>query len=93
MSTAKVSVAIGQEELAWARSIARRDRKSLSAVLTESLAEQKRQAVLREVLAWMEDGQAPLSAEELERASRELGTAPSSLKPHAPGKRASRRRA
>lgn len=42
MSTAKVSVAIGEEELQWARSLARREGKSLSAVLTESLAERRR---------------------------------------------------
>jgi hypothetical protein len=41
MSTANVSVAIGEDELAWARSVARREGKSLSAVLTESLAEKR----------------------------------------------------
>ncbi|MBN9166427.1 MAG: hypothetical protein BGO98_05925 [Myxococcales bacterium 68-20] len=72
MSTAKVSVAIGQEELAWARSVARREGKSLSAVLTESLAERKRLSALREVVAWMGEGSAPLSDEELSAANREL---------------------
>lgn len=89
MSTAKVSVAIGQHELAWARAIARRDRKSLSAVLTESLAEQKRLAALREVLAWMEEGQAPLRVDELQAARRELGLAARARKPRS--KRAPRR--
>jgi hypothetical protein len=73
MSTAKVSVAIGEEELHWARSVARREGKSLSAVLTESLAERRRLAALREVVAWMGKGEEPLSKEELAAANRELG--------------------
>jgi hypothetical protein len=72
MSTAKVSVAIGEDELEWARSVARREGKSLSAVLTESLAERRRLAALREVVSWMDDGEAPLSKEELAAANREL---------------------
>jgi hypothetical protein len=72
MSTAKVSVAIGEEELEWARSLARREGKSLSAVVTESLAERKRLAALREVVSWMARGEAPLTKEELAAASREL---------------------
>jgi hypothetical protein len=75
MSTAKVSVAIGEEELEWARSLARQEGKSLSAVLTESLAERRRLAALREVVAWMGNGAAPLSKEELATANVELGGA------------------
>ena len=73
MSTAKVSVAIGEDELAWARSVARREGKSLSAVLTESLAERRRLAALREVVAWMAEGEEPLSGAEVAAANRELG--------------------
>jgi hypothetical protein len=73
VSTAKVSVAIGQAELAWARERAKEQGKSLSAVLTESLAEQKRLAALQDVLDWMGEGKAPLSDEELANASKELG--------------------
>jgi hypothetical protein len=69
---AKVSVAIGAEELHWARSVARREGKSLSAVLTESLAERRRLAGLREVVSWTCEGETPLSREELAAASREL---------------------
>ena len=72
MSTAKVSVAIGEDELEWARSVARREGKSLSAVDTESLAERRRLAALREVVAWMAKGEQPLSKEELMAAHREL---------------------
>jgi hypothetical protein len=73
MSTAKVSVAIGEDELEWARAVARREGKSLSAVLTESLAERRRLAALREVVLWMGKGEEPLSKEELAAATRELG--------------------
>jgi nucleotide-binding universal stress UspA family protein len=75
MSTAKVSVAIGEDELQWARTIARREGKSLSAVVTESLAERRRLLALRDVVAWMGKGEPPLSREELDAASRELGDA------------------
>jgi hypothetical protein len=77
MSTAKVSVAIGEDELAWARSVARREGKSLSAVLTESLAERRRLAALREVVRWMAKGQPPLSRQELASAERDLAPAAS----------------
>lgn len=73
MSTAKVSVAIGQDELAWARAEARRQGKSLSAVVTESLAERKRLEAMREVLEWMGEGKPPLTREEIDDAKKELG--------------------
>ena len=72
MSTAKVSVAIGEDELEWARAFARREGKSLSAVLTESLAERRRLTALRAVVSWMGRGEEPLSKEELDAAHREL---------------------
>jgi hypothetical protein len=73
MSTAKVSVAIGEDELAWARLVARREGKSLSAVVTESLAERKRLAAMREVLEWMGEGEPPLTRGEIEAAKKKLG--------------------
>jgi hypothetical protein len=82
MSTAKVSVALGEDELAWARSVARREGKSLSAVLTESLAERRRLAALRQVIDWMQKGEEPLSQDELAAANRELGT----MTPAPPGR-------
>ncbi len=69
---AKVSVAIGEEELGWARAIARREHKSLSSVVTESLAAQRRLEALGEVVAWMGKGAPPLTKAERARASREL---------------------
>lgn len=73
MPTAKVSVAIDREELAWARSVARRERKSLSAVVSESLAERRRLSALRDVVDWMAKGRRALCEEELREATRELG--------------------
>lgn len=90
MSTAKVSVAIGEDELAWARALARREGKSLSAVLTESLAERRRLAALREVVSWMGTGEPPLTTEELASASRELADA--AARPRRTGKPPARRR-
>jgi|HubBroStandDraft_2_1064218.scaffolds.fasta_scaffold1100503_1 hypothetical protein len=71
-STAKVSVAIGRAELAWAKTLARIEGKSLSAVVTESLAERRRLAALAEIVAWMAEAQAPLTDDELNAAQREL---------------------
>ena len=71
-ATAKVSVAIGHAELGWARERARRERKSLSAVLTETLAAQRRLEALAEVVAWMGEGQPPLTKTEAAAAAREL---------------------
>jgi hypothetical protein len=78
-STEKISVAIGRDELAWAKSVARREGKSLSAVVTESLAERRRLAALGEVVAWMAEGEPPLTEAELNVARHEI--APSGAKP------------
>jgi hypothetical protein len=69
---AKISVAIGEAELGWARAVARRERKSLSAVVTESLAAQQRLEALREVVTWMAEGQPALTKAERSKAGREL---------------------
>jgi hypothetical protein len=71
-STAKVSVAIGRDELAWAKTVARREGKSLSAIVTESLAERRRLTALAEVVAWMGEGQPPLTEAELNTARRAI---------------------
>jgi len=71
-STAKVSVAIGRAELAWAKTLARLEGKSLSAAVTESLAERRRLAALAEVVAWMAEAQPPLTDDELNAARREF---------------------
>ena len=46
--------------------------KSLSAVVTESLAERRRLAALAEVVAWMAEAQPPHTDDELNAAQREL---------------------
>ncbi len=46
--------------------------KSLSAIVTESLAERRRLAALAEVVSWMAAAQPPLTDEELNTAQREL---------------------
>jgi len=71
-TTAKVSMAIGRAELEWAKTLARREGKSLSAIVTESLAERRRLAALAEVVAWMAEAQAPLTDDEVNAAQREL---------------------
>jgi hypothetical protein len=71
-STAKVSVAIGRAELEWAKTLARREGKSLSAIVTESLAERRRLTALAEVVVWMAEAQAPLTDDELNAAQREF---------------------
>lgn len=92
MSTAKVSVAIEKDELEWARAVARREGKSLSAVVSESLAERRRLAALREVVAWMGEGQPPVTKEELTAAEQALGLAPRVVSGRGPKKRVTRRR-
>ena len=69
---AKVSVAIGEAELGWAKARARRERKSLSAVVTESLATQRRLEALADVVEWMSADQKPLTPAERRDAARQL---------------------
>lgn len=79
VTVTKVSVAIGQEELEWARGRAKREGRSLSAVLTDAMRrakeaeveEARRDAAWAELKAWVLDGK-PLTVEELEAARREL---------------------
>ena len=86
-ATAKVSVAIGRDELAWAKTVARREGKSLSAVVTESLAERRRLTALAEVVAWMGEGLPPLTDAELNTARRAIAdgarTSPARRRPRA----------
>lgn len=64
MPAVKVSVSLDSEDLAWLRRQAKRKRKSLSAVLTESVRRARRERALDEILTWLE---APkLTLEQLE---------------------------
>jgi hypothetical protein len=88
-STAKVSVAIGRDELAWAKTLARREGKSLSAIVTESLAERRRHTALAEVVAWMGEGQPRLTEAELEAARRAMAEGASTSTARRPPRAAS----
>lgn len=75
----KVSVAIGREDLEWARERADREGASLSSVLTAAIRATreregklaKQRAALDTYIAWATKGK-PLTAKELEAARREL---------------------
>jgi ubiquinone biosynthesis protein UbiJ len=67
----KVSVSIDEKDLRWLRRQAKRRRKSLSSVLTESVQQARRERALDEVLRWLE---APkLTLERLDEFRREWG--------------------
>ncbi len=76
----KISVAIGQDELAWAQSRAKRDGTSVSAVLTNAAraardaeAQRRRQRkAWAAFLSWATDGEG-LADEDLDAGARELG--------------------
>jgi len=69
MPAVKVSVSLDERDLRWLRSQAKRRRKSLSSVLTESVQQARRERALDEVLLWLE---APkLTLEQLENLRRE----------------------
>jgi hypothetical protein len=62
-TTKKVSLAIGADELAWAKERARRG-KSLSSVVTEALRTARRLDARKEMIAWLFEGRpAPTEAE------------------------------
>jgi hypothetical protein len=64
MTAAKVSVSIDQDDLRWLRRQAQRKRKSLSAVLTETVRQARRERALDDVLRWLDVP--PLALERLE---------------------------
>lgn len=75
----RVTIALGTQEYAWARKRARREGRSVSAVLTAAAREAAESEAKRErqrkawdaVSAWVLDGE-PASADELEAARRAL---------------------
>ena len=71
MPAVKVSVSLDEKDLRWLRSQAKRRRKSLSSVLTESVQQARRERALDEVLLWLE---APkLTFEQLDELRRQWG--------------------
>jgi hypothetical protein len=79
----KISLAIGREELKWARARAKRENTSVSAVLTEAARAAREAEALRAkqraawatFLDWATDGKG-LRDDEIEAAARELGPTP-----------------
>jgi Arc/MetJ-type ribon-helix-helix transcriptional regulator len=65
MAAVKVSVSLDESDLAWLRQQAKRRGKSLSAVVTESVRQARRERALDELLRWLD---APkLTLEQLEQ--------------------------
>jgi hypothetical protein len=71
MPAIKVSVSLEEKDLQWLRRQAKRRRKSLSSVLTESVQQARRERALDDVLLWLE---APkLTLEQLGELRRQWG--------------------
>lgn len=71
-ATAKISIAIGREELAWVKKRAKRARTSVSAVISEAIAERRRFEALQDVVDWALADQPALTESELAAVRREL---------------------
>lgn len=54
MPAVKISVSMDSNEVAWLRRQAKLKKKSLSAVLSDSVRQTRRQRALDEVLTWLE---------------------------------------
>jgi ubiquinone biosynthesis protein UbiJ len=66
-----VSVSIDEKDLEWLQRQAKRRRRSLSSVLTDSVRQARREQALDDVLRWLE---APkLTLEELDKLRRQWG--------------------
>lgn len=73
----KVSVSLPPEDEAWVRARAKRTGKPFSTIVKDCLSDARRDEARRDVLAWLLDGQAPLSRRELRDMAREIdGKAP-----------------
>ena len=68
----KVSVAIAREDLEWARAQAAKDGRSFSAVLGDAIRAWRRAQAQREVLAWLGEGEPPITSAERSALGREL---------------------
>lgn len=71
MAREKISVAVGMDELAWAREKAEREGSSLSAVVSDSLRRHARQEARARVGAWLGEGREPVTDEEIAQVVRE----------------------
>jgi hypothetical protein len=73
MAAVKVSVAIDETDLAWARKRAKREKASLSAVVSEALADQRRMEARRAFSREMAKHGPPVTREEIEAVVAEWG--------------------
>lgn len=71
MASARIRVALGEEELAWARARAKRLKTSISAVVAEAIRERRRAEASREVLDWLLEVNPRATSAELEEIERE----------------------
>jgi predicted nucleic acid-binding protein len=83
----KISVSLGQEDLAWARRTARRETKSLSAVIAEALRRQRQAEARSRLLSDL--GTDDISEEDREQL-RAQWRAPTKVRP--PARRAGKRK-
>ena len=70
-TVAKISVSLSSDDLAWAKQRARRERKSLSAVVSEALLRQRKADALDELLADL--GTDDIAEADLDAIRTELG--------------------
>jgi hypothetical protein len=71
----KLSVSLQPEQAAWLRARARKDRRALSAVLGDAVAEAQRREAQQELLAWLTAESGPVTEAERDAVRRELGSA------------------
>ena len=66
-----IAVALPSEDLAWARARAEREGTTVPTVVSHAVRKARQLEARVEVLAWLADGQRPLTAEELDAVERE----------------------
>lgn len=70
-STEKISVTIPTDELEWARKRAEAEGASLSSIVSDALRERRRLEAMREVSAWLSEGQPEVTPAEIDAVRRE----------------------
>jgi hypothetical protein len=68
--TAKISITVPADDLAWARRVAGKRKTSLSLVVSEALAAKRREAAKRSLVEWLQEG-ITLDQRELETLRQE----------------------
>lgn len=65
------TIKLPREEFDWAKARAEREGTTVSVVVTEAVRKARQLEARREVLAWLDEGQTPLTAQELEAVDNE----------------------